>query len=142
MAKFTADQILMLDGMGWKFVPTGPNEFEWLKFNNFNVCIARGGSWVWDEDIKVLGRAKATSFEDDEDLKAAVEAMPPEPELASPVVPEVWEPTMNLRIRCIINRERIIEQKFVRTAGGPECGGGSSEWRALPIIIDTTVRSQ
>ncbi len=52
---------------------------------------------------------------------------------------EVWEPTMELRVRMFHDvgsppAIRIVEQKFIRVRGGPSCGGGSSEWRPLPMV--------
>ncbi len=190
MAKFTADQLMMLDGMGWKFVPTGPNEFDWLKFDKDGMRIAQGGGAVWFEDIKVLDHARASTFKDDKGLKAAALALlnldldpsanNPFPitlhdlvpndwgdagesgksvsnRIAQAIVrsvlstvtalrvepgPEVWEPTMELRIRVLARGfskgRHIFEQKFIRTSGGPACGGGSTEWRALPEILDAT----
>ena len=44
-----------MKAFGWDFVPTGPNEWEWVKFDNAgNVC-AREGSKTWHEDIKEAG---------------------------------------------------------------------------------------
>ena len=196
MVKFTADQLMMLDGMGWQFLPTGPDEYSWIKFDGAGVRIASGGDDVWAEDIKVLDHAKATTFEDDEGLQAAVDAimhldlgpvtdnefsltlcdlvpkgwfsdsrldvathiaraiarsvlatMKPVPVPVPAPLPdpdEVWEPTAALRERVIptgyTNAPRILEQRFIRTSGGPECGGGATEWRAVETYIEPSRR--
>lgn len=37
--------------LGWEFVPTGPNEWEWLKFDQHDNIIARQGDKEWGSDL-------------------------------------------------------------------------------------------
>lgn len=113
MPKFTSEQVSKLEALGWDFVPTAPDEYDWLKFANDGEIIARGGDEVWAKDV-------ATVTEDTSDI-------------------EKWEPTVELRRRARFtgnkeDRFMVLEQKFVRVSGGPPCGGGASEWRPLPMV--------
>ena len=38
-----------LEALGWDFVPTGPNEWEWVKFKD-GAPIARQGDDIWRRD--------------------------------------------------------------------------------------------
>lgn len=40
-----------LAAWGWDFMPTGPDEWEWLKFDATGACIARQGDAVWKRDL-------------------------------------------------------------------------------------------
>lgn len=42
-----------LKELGWKFLMTGPNEFQWMKFNG-NRCIAQQGDEVWETDNETM----------------------------------------------------------------------------------------
>ena len=38
---------------GWEFMPTGPNEWEWLKFDGEKV-VSRQGDVEWDRDLETV----------------------------------------------------------------------------------------
>jgi len=69
--KFTKDEITALKVMGWDFVPTGPNEYDWIKFDKYGTSIARGGSATWRYDTAHIADVV--------------------------VISETWIPTMELR---------------------------------------------
>ena len=37
--------------LGWEFMPTGPEEWEWVKFDKDGSIIARQGDGDWAEDL-------------------------------------------------------------------------------------------
>lgn len=39
-----------MESLGWEYVPTGPNEWEWLKFDASGKCIASQGDETWTKD--------------------------------------------------------------------------------------------
>jgi hypothetical protein len=41
-----------LKRLGWRFVPTGPNEWEWIKFDDLGRPEASQGSAIWAADLK------------------------------------------------------------------------------------------
>lgn len=41
-----------MQAKGWDFMPTGPNEWDWLKFDAEGNVIAKGGDETWNADIK------------------------------------------------------------------------------------------
>lgn len=45
-------EIQFLKDNGWKFTPTGPNEWTWLKFNEAGKCIAQAGDDLWTQDLE------------------------------------------------------------------------------------------
>lgn len=40
-----------LNALGWEFVPTGPNEWEWRKFDAAGRCVAAQGGATWVADV-------------------------------------------------------------------------------------------
>jgi hypothetical protein len=52
MRKLDLRVIKILELDGWDFVPTGPDEWDWLKFNNEGKCVASCGSETWARDRK------------------------------------------------------------------------------------------
>lgn len=54
MRKFTATQITRLHAQGWQFMPTGPNEYDWLKFDKAGERIASGGDDTWRKDVEAI----------------------------------------------------------------------------------------
>ena len=111
MAKFTPEQVLRLKTLGWDFLPTGLNEWDWLKFSKDGIYFAREGDAIWDVDVATV---------------------------TEPNVEEVWEPTMELRVRQkpsfgSPHSSYVTEQKFIRVEHDAE-GGHSTEWRPLPMV--------
>jgi hypothetical protein len=53
MRKLADKQLANLKKLGWDFLPTGPNEFDWLKFDKDGNVIARGGDATWAKDSRV-----------------------------------------------------------------------------------------
>ena len=51
MKEFTATEISRLHVMGWKFLPNGPNGYDWLKFGDGGTRIATGGDATWHDDV-------------------------------------------------------------------------------------------
>lgn len=44
------ETIMRLEAMGWAFYPSGPNEYEWMKFKG-DTRVARGGEETWFRDL-------------------------------------------------------------------------------------------
>lgn len=40
-----------LKSWGWDFMPTGPNEWEWMKFDAEGKRVAVGGDSEWQDDL-------------------------------------------------------------------------------------------
>lgn len=53
MSKTTINR---LEAMGWRFYPSGPNEYEWMKFAG-DTRVARGGDAAWFTDVKTAEAA-------------------------------------------------------------------------------------
>jgi hypothetical protein len=52
------EEMVWLESLGWEFMPTGPNEWEWLKFDiDGNVVVAQQGSAEWCRDLQSASRA-------------------------------------------------------------------------------------
>ncbi len=100
----------LLKGMGWKWTMSCQDLWQWQKFNPAGTCVARQGSAPWKADVE---SAKLLAAED---------------------APEVWVPTMELRYQMDLTRRRLLQQKWLRTSGGPACGGGNSAWREVPTV--------
>ena len=49
----TQKEIAQLEKLGWDFVPTSPNEYEWCKFYDGHV-IAVEGDGTMTRDLKTL----------------------------------------------------------------------------------------
>ncbi len=49
--KFTGAQLEGLKRLGWEFFPTGPNEYDWLKFDACGHRVAQGGDPIWSADV-------------------------------------------------------------------------------------------
>jgi hypothetical protein len=47
----TAAQITALEKLGWTFMMTGPNEWDWIKFGKDDRSTARGGDETWARDM-------------------------------------------------------------------------------------------
>lgn len=48
---------------------------------------------------------------------------------------EVWAPTLMFRwLQQKRMDSRVLQQQWIRTSGGPACGGGSSEWRNVDVV--------
>lgn len=47
----TTSQLAALKDMGWDYLPTGPDEYDWLKIGAGGRVVARGGDKVWAEDV-------------------------------------------------------------------------------------------
>lgn len=121
----TDEQVETLRGLGWDFVPTGPNEFDWLLFGAGKV-IAHAGGAHWAHALMEIG--------------VLTEAVGGDPEH------EIWEATLELRWYhpgCgrvepqpvpSIHWTPRLQQKWRRVAGGPLCNGGSTEWRDVPSV--------
>ena len=41
-----------LEELGWSFVPTGPEEWTWLLFDEDGLVSAQQGDRVWSHDVK------------------------------------------------------------------------------------------
>ncbi len=54
MCKFTVTQIAAFRALGWEFLPTGPNGYDWLKFDKDGTRIATGGDHVWRKDVEAI----------------------------------------------------------------------------------------
>lgn len=39
---------------GWEFFPTGPNEWDWIKFDSEEKEVARQGSEEWHRDLETV----------------------------------------------------------------------------------------
>jgi hypothetical protein len=58
---FSAVQITALEKLGWTFMMTGPNEWDWMKVEpgltrgGYHVC-ARGGDETWARDVAEVCR--------------------------------------------------------------------------------------
>ena len=53
--KFTKEEISALKKLGWEFMPNGPNEYDWMKFNSEGKRISTAGSIAWREDLIKIG---------------------------------------------------------------------------------------
>jgi hypothetical protein len=42
--------------LGWQFYPTGPNEWEWLKFDISGRLIGCQGDEIWKQDMLRIKR--------------------------------------------------------------------------------------
>lgn len=49
------DYIGLLRDLGWEFVQTGPEEFEWVKFDRHGRRFAVQGDTFWFHDLKIIG---------------------------------------------------------------------------------------
>lgn len=50
---------------GWSFVPTGPNEWEWMKFDGEGRPLGRQGDIEWLQDLHaVTGRRPPVRWHD------------------------------------------------------------------------------
>lgn len=96
----------LMEGMGWEWMMTCHDAWEWLKFDSTGTMVARQSGQCWDNDLE-SAKLLVTGKE-----------------------PEVWEPTMELRhwkdhIWC---NETHLQQKWKRVSGG------STEWRPVPTV--------
>lgn len=48
---FTDGFITRMESRGWLFVPTGPQEWEWRKFDRHGNFVAQQGSPAWERDV-------------------------------------------------------------------------------------------
>lgn len=46
-------EIAALENMGWDFLPYGPEEWMWMKFDESGKRIAVQGDLVWKEDLGI-----------------------------------------------------------------------------------------
>ena len=115
--KFSDAEIAALKGLGWDFVPTGPNEWKWMKFDGpGNRAIAQQGSATWRIDVQnVAGPVEVVggTF-------------------------STWIPTMELRWEHQTKHgfpvSMVLQQKWRRTISGPESVGSPTEWRDIPTV--------
>lgn len=110
---FSKDEIAELANRGWSFMQTGPNQWQW-KMWDINGNTHHRGSERWKYDI--------------ERIRAKIDAASEEK--------EVWAPTLKIRWRQNkrMQNARVLQQQWLRTRGGPDCGGGSSEWRDIEVV--------
>ena len=110
--------------MGWDFVPTGPNEWDWLKFGRHEQVIATGGDRVWALDVV---KAEMTEAGDVPGIVAA------------PVEPPTWKATMELRWKYTAFPFGRVGQpfKFPELQQLWRCGE-ATEWRKVPSLLDPT----
>ncbi len=47
----TPSQLEALNNLGWAYLPTGPDEWDWIKTDGHGKVIARGGDKVWAADV-------------------------------------------------------------------------------------------
>ncbi len=47
----TDHQSKFLKSSGWEFMPTGPDEWTWLKFDKTGNCIGQAGDELWTRDL-------------------------------------------------------------------------------------------
>ncbi len=50
--KMTKQEMANLRAKGWDFVPTGPDEYSWIKFDAEGNYLAQGLQPVFFEDMK------------------------------------------------------------------------------------------
>lgn len=43
----------IMKDLGWQFVPTGPEEWTWIKFDKFGRAVAYQGDEVWRRDCNI-----------------------------------------------------------------------------------------
>lgn len=43
-----------LEAMGWEFMQNGPNEWQWMKFDNDGACVAVQGDQTWAQDVRSI----------------------------------------------------------------------------------------
>lgn len=80
----------LLEGMGWEWIMTCHDAWEWLKFNPTGTCEAWQGGQCWATDVEA---AKLLAAED------------------------VWVPTMELR-RQLKRHNHVLQQKWERAGTG------------------------
>ncbi len=51
----------LLKKLGWVFVPTGPEEWEWIKFDKGGEPIGRQGSEHWKQDLEKVDEGLRTT---------------------------------------------------------------------------------
>ncbi len=63
--EFTPEQLDGLERLGWEFLPTEPNQYNWLKFDKCGGKIAQGGDAIWSADVaSVVGmKRRRNEFE-------------------------------------------------------------------------------
>jgi hypothetical protein len=52
MKKFTKFEIRALEARGWEFVPIGPNEWTWIKFDKDGNVSSFQGDSNWRSDLR------------------------------------------------------------------------------------------
>lgn len=52
---FTQEELSKIELSGWNFLPTGPEEWDWLKADSDGRIVARQGDETWRKDMQQLG---------------------------------------------------------------------------------------
>ena len=53
-ARFTPAELDALERLGWEFMPYGPTEWGWIKFDDDGHVVGQGGDDTWERDLRGL----------------------------------------------------------------------------------------
>lgn len=153
--KLTDAQVKALKLLGWDFYPTGPNEWDWLKFDEEGKKIGQGGGDLWAADLASL-RAGAKFAKSGVDIKIKhlaqagylgpeAQALARQETTPTEVVGgtfEAWICTNEFRWLEVpiaagkdVTQVRKLQQKWRRIVSDPRVATGDPyQWRDVPVV--------